>query len=1354
MAVALNFFVDLTTNEGAPYVRFNLAQSGPNQVFLNAVDSFDPYEFIGMTIDWGDGSEPEEAEKYFFTHNYASSGTYNVTVSMTSESGLTTSLSKEITVDSTDPEMLNPVANYEVYVEFEGENTGHVRFLEQYSGSPNGEIISYHWAYGDGSTGTGSDVVHFYNPGVYFATLTVTDFAGKTDSQTQRVVVTESGADLIAEVSCFSDNNAGDFICDVLSVDKTEELTEIQMNWGDGTIEILAAEDGVFSENRFTHQYEANGSYLGVATAITSRGDQVSSSVTLIKAEDNAPIAMLSCSLVNFDEIECNPNGSSDDLGISEYNYNFGDGNTLVSNDGSPVRHTYSFAGMKTISLQVVDTSGQVSAPVQAQVTIEDIPVISINCLQGEIREVDCSSTSSHFGNTVSSYSWIVSNGDSYTGESVSFSVSDDNDLTASLRIDFDNGFFVEKDSLSLEFKKAPIPDAFISELPFLANPNTSFSATSDLSSAGDSANIIQRTWKLNDVEYSNDESVIFENLPLGTHEVSLTIINEWDNSSTMTRNVLVNGIPLIGLNTESFVGTVPFEISVDASTSTDPEGKSLTFTWTDEDGEEFNSGIFNKTITTTGEKILFLKVSDEDGSFAEAQIPINASAGPAYIGEENEFTAIVGREFSFTPRFESNTTSGVASFNLSIVGNQVNHSFDSLTGEFTFTPVVSEVGKIELVYEVTKDNFTFNRSIFVDIVNPTVIFQASNVSSGQILQINAPGTLEHGLELEFEDGLTSPVDLTVKKVESNESTKIFFETVPKSNVFLHLSNLNESYRYTITGRDLTSDGLFHSRFDPQEQTIPINKSQGICPFGFSSLQEALNYTIITIDYGTPGYSEFKYEKTYKGVQIISDRPDIIDENFNENMRYLIRAIQRNYTSNLGLPKTIFLSSRKNNLSGNGIGSVSKTGAYTESTIFLNGEYNATNFRKSIDVLLIHELAHIDQFNTIGCRESTPTDAARESIAEDIAINGVMGAYPDIAKRYINDVVFEDRSYYSTVPSLLANGLESTKKRSIRWYEKYLFWDFMPEGHISFINAIRDGFEFETENETMIAEFQKKKVEEKGIESLQLAKVETLIEVLKRSNNQGSRPENNIDSYIGTSSNKFDLTKGGQNIGPLGLTIREFNYTDSTGAGCSNYVGQSDNGDGTLINVGKQDKDLVIYSINKLSATDGEDSIFNISNDSLQLTTVFNNELYYLARCITNINTGNFSSPTFELGVFNNSLSDKSINFKTKKWNLRSVISNFDVDRVDINGDGKSFRFNVTASGSTSEDTFGRNVLSYRWLGGFSSGNSGGSSFSGYWDIACGSTRDLELKLRVEDHFGSKDKTKTFSGVTPDCPEE
>jgi PKD repeat protein len=54
----------------------------------------------------------------------------------------------------------------------------------------DGQIVSYFWDFGDGTTATGPHVTHtFANEGVYVVVLTVTDNQGKKDRRSWRVTV-------------------------------------------------------------------------------------------------------------------------------------------------------------------------------------------------------------------------------------------------------------------------------------------------------------------------------------------------------------------------------------------------------------------------------------------------------------------------------------------------------------------------------------------------------------------------------------------------------------------------------------------------------------------------------------------------------------------------------------------------------------------------------------------------------------------------------------------------------------------------------------------------------------------------------------------------------------------------------------------------------------------------------------------------------------------------------------------------------------------------------------------------------------------------------------------------------------
>lgn len=58
---------------------------------------------------------------------------------------------------------------------------------------PDGSITSYTWKFGDGTTGSGREVIHTYaSPGRYVVSLTVEDNSGLTDNAAVEVIVAES----------------------------------------------------------------------------------------------------------------------------------------------------------------------------------------------------------------------------------------------------------------------------------------------------------------------------------------------------------------------------------------------------------------------------------------------------------------------------------------------------------------------------------------------------------------------------------------------------------------------------------------------------------------------------------------------------------------------------------------------------------------------------------------------------------------------------------------------------------------------------------------------------------------------------------------------------------------------------------------------------------------------------------------------------------------------------------------------------------------------------------------------------------------------------------------------------------
>ncbi|MCW3014125.1 MAG: Bacterial Ig-like domain protein [Solirubrobacterales bacterium] len=183
---------EVTVANQPPTARFGATPDAPHAGTLVAFDgsaSSDPDgEITKYEWDFGDGTtgtgpKPE--------HTYTKPGTYEVTETVTDDTGTTGTVTHTVTV-----------ANQPPTAAFTGTpaspRSGDPIALDGTSSSdPDGTIATYAWDYGDGTTGTGASPQHTYDTaGTYTVTLTVTDDLGATGtvSHTVTVAVRRSGS--------------------------------------------------------------------------------------------------------------------------------------------------------------------------------------------------------------------------------------------------------------------------------------------------------------------------------------------------------------------------------------------------------------------------------------------------------------------------------------------------------------------------------------------------------------------------------------------------------------------------------------------------------------------------------------------------------------------------------------------------------------------------------------------------------------------------------------------------------------------------------------------------------------------------------------------------------------------------------------------------------------------------------------------------------------------------------------------------------------------------------------------------------------------------------------------------------
>lgn len=150
---------------------------------------------LGYIWDFGDGQGGSGAN---VTHTFSAAGTYTLNVRATNTASQSTTTSQQLTVLS--PAVTTPTISSSP----PSPSVGQTVSFSGKASSPKGLALSFQWAFGDGSTGTGANVTHAYaNAGTYSVSLTVQDTNGNTANASfqQTILGTATGNDLSVDCS-------------------------------------------------------------------------------------------------------------------------------------------------------------------------------------------------------------------------------------------------------------------------------------------------------------------------------------------------------------------------------------------------------------------------------------------------------------------------------------------------------------------------------------------------------------------------------------------------------------------------------------------------------------------------------------------------------------------------------------------------------------------------------------------------------------------------------------------------------------------------------------------------------------------------------------------------------------------------------------------------------------------------------------------------------------------------------------------------------------------------------------------------------------------------------------------------
>lgn len=363
--VETSITVHVETNEG-PTASFVYSPTTPKvgeKVNFNASGSSDPDgSIVSFQWDFGDGrSDSGET----VTHKYKNVGTFTVVLVVQDNSGNRGSTSQTVSVT----EGNSPTASF-VYSPSNPAENETIYFNALQSEDPDGDIVSFDWDFGDGSTGIGETITHKYgSSGNYTVLLKVTDDDGNIDTATQTVSVGDNQSPVAAFTYSPSSPsidqdiyfNASD------SSDPDGSIVDYEWNFGDGT-----SDSGV----SVIHRYGSSGSYTVYLRVTDNSGNTDSITQTINVSDNQSPTASFVYSPTNpevGEQVHFNASESTDpDGNIASWDWDFGD---RGHGSGEEVNHTYSDAGTYTVVLVVTDDSGNTDSVSKTLTVIDGTPI-------------------------------------------------------------------------------------------------------------------------------------------------------------------------------------------------------------------------------------------------------------------------------------------------------------------------------------------------------------------------------------------------------------------------------------------------------------------------------------------------------------------------------------------------------------------------------------------------------------------------------------------------------------------------------------------------------------------------------------------------------------------------------------------------------------------------------------------------------------------------------------------------------------------------------------------------------------------------------------------------------------------
>ncbi|MEM9718985.1 MAG: PKD domain-containing protein, partial [Bacteroidota bacterium] len=627
-----SFLVEVVVNPAgsnlapeATFIATPTTGTAPLSVFFDATGSTDSDgQIVSYAWDFGDGTTGMGDT---VSHIFTMAGTYTVRLLVTDDSAATDSFLVSITVNpgvgNQAPEAIftatPPTGNAPLNVFFDA--TG--------STDSDGQIVSYDWDFGDGTTGMGDTTSHiFTEAGTYRVRLLITDDSAAVDSFIVEIIVNPAEGNQAPEAIFTATPPTGNAPLNVFfdatgSTDSDGQIVSYDWDFGDNSTSTGDTTSHVFTtagnyDVRLIVTDDSAATDTFTLTLVVNDGGNLQPTASFIAnpTTGEAPL------LVNVDA------SASVDLdgNILAYNWDFGDGTT---GQGITTSHTYQFAGIYIVRLIVTDNGGLRDT---AEATITVSPPVGTDLI-ADLRMID---TLDCENNVFTATLQIRSANTQVFNLGTSSILVNYNDSALQF-VDYESYTFDGSDNCIANVAPAWAEQAFDG-----ASVPGIFNLTMILQSDEQSCPEVNGTdWiSIGKITFSILDNTLDPEMVYDSSNTNFNVNVPNDGSVTVAKGALLGlggnvlscdtaNIPPVALfMADPMVGAPPLVVTFDANASSDIDGTIVSYEWLFGDGGEGTGLVITHTYNEEGSYEARLIVTDDQGAKDTATVGILVSNG------------------------------------------------------------------------------------------------------------------------------------------------------------------------------------------------------------------------------------------------------------------------------------------------------------------------------------------------------------------------------------------------------------------------------------------------------------------------------------------------------------------------------------------------------------------------------------------------------------------------------------------------------------------------------------------------------------------------------------------------------